>query len=197
MNIIITRHGQTDWNISGKFQGQTNIELNEVGKAQAHETAVSLKNEHIDLIFCSTLNRAIETAEIINEFHNVPIYKDDRLNERYLGIVEGANRDDFVSLKQKFPKLADSLKLIYDGDVADVERKSTFMGRIYDFLDEIIKKYSGKNILVVTHAGVTVPIQAYFEKDNSLDLSNAKRLGNCEVIKYEVWNIKKDGSFNF
>ena len=53
MEIIITRHGQTDWNALGKIQGQTDIELNDTGKKQAEETGILIKNEHIDLVITS------------------------------------------------------------------------------------------------------------------------------------------------
>lgn len=67
MEILLTRHGQTEWNLLKKVQGKADIELNEKGIKQAEETRDSLKNEKIDLILCSPLKRAIQTAEIINQ----------------------------------------------------------------------------------------------------------------------------------
>lgn len=66
MEILLTRHGQTEWNVLKKVQGKADIELNEKGIQQAEETREILKNEKIDLILCSPLKRAIQTAEIIN-----------------------------------------------------------------------------------------------------------------------------------
>lgn len=63
MEILVTRHGQTDWNALGKLQGQTDIELNDIGRQQAKETGKLIKDENIDLIITSPLKRAVETAE--------------------------------------------------------------------------------------------------------------------------------------
>ena len=65
MKILITRHGQTNWNVLGKIQGQTDIELNENGKKQAKEISEYIRNENIELIITSPLKRAKETAEIV------------------------------------------------------------------------------------------------------------------------------------
>ena len=67
MEIFITRHGQTEWNALGKVQGQTDIELNDIGRKQAEETGKLIGNENIDLIIASPLKRARETANIINK----------------------------------------------------------------------------------------------------------------------------------
>lgn len=64
MKIIVTRHGQTDWNVLGKLQGKTDIELNDRGRQQAKETSELIKNENIDIIIISPLKRAKETNEI-------------------------------------------------------------------------------------------------------------------------------------
>ena len=65
MKIYVVRHGQTDWNVAGKCQGRTDIELNNTGIEQAKNTKEQLKNYNIDLIICSPLKRAIKTAEIL------------------------------------------------------------------------------------------------------------------------------------
>ena len=66
MKIYVMRHGQTDWNLAGKAQGRTDIELNDTGIEQAKQTKKQIDNYKIDLIICSPLKRARKTAEIIN-----------------------------------------------------------------------------------------------------------------------------------
>ena len=73
MNIFITRHGQTDWNLERRVQGQTDIDLNETGRLQAEEVREKLLGEDLDLIICSPLKRARHTAEAINRGRNLPI----------------------------------------------------------------------------------------------------------------------------
>ena len=60
------RHGQTNWNINKILQGQTNIDLNETGINQAKAKIEEIKNLDINLIFCSPLNRAAQTAKIVS-----------------------------------------------------------------------------------------------------------------------------------
>ena len=57
MRLLLTRHGQTDWNVAGKIQGLTDIELNETGIMQAKCTGEKLLNENIDIILCSPLKQ--------------------------------------------------------------------------------------------------------------------------------------------
>ena len=95
MSIIITRHGQTDWNFKHLMQGSTDIKLNQKGIEQAEEVASKLEKEIIDLIICSPLVRARQTAEIINKNRNIPIRYDYRIVERDYGEYEGKSSNDF------------------------------------------------------------------------------------------------------
>ena len=81
MEILLTRHGQTEWNLLKKVQGKADIELNEKGIEQARKTRDYLKNEKIDLILCSPLKRAIQTAGIINQGRNIKTIIDERVIE--------------------------------------------------------------------------------------------------------------------
>lgn len=92
MEILLTRHGQTEWNVLGKVQGRADIELNEKGIQQAEETGEALKNEKIDLIICSPLKRAKQTADIICKNRKIPIIYDEDVIERDFGEFEGINK---------------------------------------------------------------------------------------------------------
>lgn len=89
MKLYIIRHGQTDWNIQGKIQGQTDTVLNETGIKQAQIAKENLANTEFDLVICSPLKRAKQTAEIILKERNIPVIFDDRLKETYFGKLEG------------------------------------------------------------------------------------------------------------
>ena len=189
MKILITRHGQTDWNVLGKIQGQTDIELNDNGRQQAKETGELIKNENIDIIITSPLKRAKETAKIINENFNVTIIEDNRLMERNFGKSEGLTKDDRRKLKEINPEVNDVWNYNKNIDFNGMETMQDFCNRIYKFLDEIINKYRYKNILIVTHGGVSVPIKCYFMKyplENLCDRDAVKGLKNCEITKFEL-----------
>ena len=95
MKLLLTRHGQTDWNVAGKIQGITDIELNETGVKQAEATREKLLNQNIDVIISSPLKRARKTAEIIKGERNIPLIIDNGLKERCFGKLEGKTREEF------------------------------------------------------------------------------------------------------
>lgn len=177
MEILLTRHGQTEWNVEGKVQGRVDIVLNENGIKQAIETSKKLENEEIDLIICSPLNRTKQTAEIIKGNKNIPIICDNGLIERDFGEFEGLNKANFDF--EGFWSYKNNYK--YE----KAENIEEFFNRIYNFLDRIKIEYSDKKILLVAHGGVSIPVNCYFngipDDDNLLKLV----LGNCEVIKYK------------
>tara|TARA_R110002049_G_scaffold80045_2_gene203632 strand:- start:1624 stop:2178 length:555 start_codon:yes stop_codon:yes gene_type:complete len=89
MNIVIFRHGQTDWNVEGRLQGSTNIPLNNLGLSQAKELALRLSHISFDLIVSSDLDRAMETAKSLLEYQFCKVEADKRLREIGLGDAEG------------------------------------------------------------------------------------------------------------
>lgn len=95
MRLLLTRHGQTDWNVLGKIQGQTDIELNEIGIKQAEATREKIANQKIDVIISSPQKRAKKTAEIIAKGRNIPIIIDKEIEERNFGKFEGKTREEF------------------------------------------------------------------------------------------------------
>jgi probable phosphoglycerate mutase len=88
-SFYFLRHGQTDWNVAGRFQGHTDIPLNETGVAQAHDAAERLARCRIDVVVASQLIRARKTAEIVAERIGKPLQFDDELMERHFGRFEG------------------------------------------------------------------------------------------------------------
>ena len=171
--IYIVRHGQTNWNLEKRNQGRKNIELNETGINQAKEISDKLKNINFDIVFSSPLKRAYKTAQII---YDKEIITDERLIERSNGDLEGKLNEDFVGLVD----FAD-----YNEDKYNIELLSDFRKRINSFLDEVLNKYKNKNILIVTHAGVSIYMKCYFDGEPANgDYINLK-LKNCEVLKYD------------
>ena len=177
MKLLVVRHGQTDWNIQKRIQGRTDNPLNEVGIMQAHETKEILKNEKIDLIICSNLKRAKQTAEIINENRNIPMKYDDSIIEISYGENEGKNASEFDYVGIWYIDKCVKYK--------DAENVNDVIKRVYTFLDNI-KDYEEKNILLVTHNGVCRVINTYFNgipTDKDIIKLGVK---NCEVVKYDI-----------
>ncbi|MCK4862240.1 MAG: histidine phosphatase family protein, partial [Rhodobacteraceae bacterium] len=86
------RHGQTDWNVEGRYQGSKDIPLNETGVTQAHAAKALMSDLPITHIYSSTLQRARVTADIVNEGLNLPLIDMDGLQECNFGVLEGELR---------------------------------------------------------------------------------------------------------
>ena len=89
MKIYLMRHGKTEWNKIGKFQGQVDTPLAKEGILQAQKTSEGMKEIPFDCIFSSPLKRAYMTAQIIRGDREIPLIRDNRLKEMSFGIYEG------------------------------------------------------------------------------------------------------------
>ncbi len=170
--IYFVRHGQTEWNKIGKMQGHIDIELDSEGKEQAKIVKDKLQGIKFDKVFCSPLKRAKQTAQIIC---NQEITIDNRLIERYNGELEGKLKTE-IDVWTDFNDPNDTR--------FGIEPLNIFKERINNFLEEIIKNYKDKNILVVTHAGVCLYVRCYFEGEPDGNLNEKYKLKNCEVLSY-------------
>lgn len=178
MKIYSTRHGETQWNAEDKIVGTTDITLSEKGIEQAKELAKKIKkNCEIQQIIASPMLRAMHTAQIISEEIDVQIIFDERLREWDYGSYEGMDRctDGFFENKRNF-----GVKMGGKG-----ESFLQLTHRVYSFLDEIIAKYRGKNVLIVSHGGVCRAIETYF-KDMTTDEFSNWFAENCQLLEYEI-----------
>lgn len=142
MSVIVwlVRHGETEWNAAGRFQGWTDVPLNATGRSQAEALAKVLEDESFDGVWSSDLERAVETARIALAEPT----EDRRLRELDFGDIEGALWD------QLDPEIRAALK---DFDVFESpggESAAGFIDRVFGFLDGLP---TGRHI-VFAHGGV-------------------------------------------
>ena len=105
VRIILVRHGETEWNRTHRFQGRSNVPLNEKGKKQARALALALKDEPLSAIYSSPLLRAMETANFIKVFHpSVPLFGEPGLVEMDLGDFEGLEAQHWATKYPDFLK---------------------------------------------------------------------------------------------
>ncbi|HUF75932.1 MAG TPA: histidine phosphatase family protein [Longimicrobiales bacterium] len=95
--IYFVRHGQSEWNAIQRFQGQWNSDLSELGRRQAEQTGRLLADLGIQALFASPLDRARQTAEIVNRHLRLPVAFDDRIKEWDCGDWSGHLREDVLS----------------------------------------------------------------------------------------------------
>ena len=179
LNLMITRHGETDWNKYEKAQGVSNIPLNQTGIRQAYCLKNKLVPESIDLVICSPLKRARTTAEIAIGDRGIPIIEDDRLIERNFGTLEGKPYSGIDFEKVWAPEN----NFAYCASLG-VEAVPTLFSRVYDFIAEAEHVYKGKNILVVSHGCVSIAITHFYGKRSITYRPLPEFLDNCELKKF-------------
>jgi uncharacterized phosphatase len=141
--LCLIRHGETDWNASGRLQGCEDIELNEAGRNQARHLAGYLRNEHWEVIISSPLKRALETAQIIASHLSITdIRIEETLKERDYGSASGLLPDE---RRSRFP----------DGIIPDQEDFESLRMRAMAALHKIAKNWEGKHILMISHGALT------------------------------------------
>ena len=151
-SITVVRHGETDWNVSRQLQGRQNSKLTANGLKQAQLTAEALKGIAFDALYTSDLKRALETTEIINQYHNLEIQIDKSLAERNFGVMEGLTSEE---LKEKYPEIySNYLARKEDFQIPGGESLISFMDRVKQSLENIIRVHEGRHILIITHGGV-------------------------------------------
>lgn len=156
MRLILVRHGETDWNRLHLIQGQHNIPLNEVGKTQAKSIALALKEEKVEAIYSSTLQRALETAEEIKRFHQVNIEHLDGLMELDVGKLDGMNGLEVKTRYPEFFRLWES-----DAALAQLpggESLTELQNRVWSSIQGVIARNHNDPIIVVGHFFVILSI---------------------------------------
>ena len=173
MKIIVLRHEKTDYNIEGKVQGLIDIPLHKLGIASCQKLRDDLKKFSIDYVISSPLKRARQTATLVSD---APLFLDDRLIERNLGLYEGKDKSLYDSC----------LYADYDLNSTQngVESVRDVLERIFDFLDEIVKD-NDKTVLLVSHGGIIKFIPYYFSELPKHGILNAYTIDNGEYFVFE------------
>lgn len=151
ITLILTRHGETDWNRAGKLAGSSNnSRLTPRAYRETRLLAERLKDFDIDVIYSSKLKRAVETSKIIAKLLNKKVIYLFGLNERSWGEYEGQMKDDV------FRKLEEmDLEARFNYKPKGGESWRGFEERLDKSFKKIISENEGKTVLVVFHAGAT------------------------------------------
>ncbi|MGN6744061.1 MAG: histidine phosphatase family protein [Amnibacterium sp.] len=140
-DLVLVRHGETEWNRLGRVQGRTDIPLNETGRRQARAAGRRLREQRWDGIVASPLSRAAETAEIIAAEVGLPGPElVEALVERDYGAAEGLTGEE---LDRRF-----------DGVLAARESREAVLERAKPALLALAERHPGRRLLVVSHGGV-------------------------------------------
>ncbi|GAA2753337.1 histidine phosphatase family protein [Amnibacterium kyonggiense] len=140
-DLVLVRHGETEWNRLGKVQGRTDIPLNDTGREQARATAERLQGQEFDAVAASPLSRAAETAQIIADGLGIgPVELVDALVERNYGEAEGMTGADIDAR--------------FGGRLEAQETREETVERAKPALIALADRHPGQRVLVVSHGGV-------------------------------------------
>nr|WP_315028600.1 2,3-bisphosphoglycerate-dependent phosphoglycerate mutase [uncultured Chryseobacterium sp.] len=176
--LFLVRHGQSLWNLENRFTGWQDIDLTDLGREEARHAGISLRGEKIDIAFTSILIRAQHTLDIILKEigePNIPIIRDQALNERSYGDLEGLNKaetalkygDEQVHIWRRsfdvVPPGGESLKDTYNRVIPYYEKE----------IIPLLKK--GENVLIVAHGNSLRALIMYLE-----------HLSPAEILEREI-----------
>ena len=171
--IILVRHGETEWNVKEVFRGRIDVGLNETGVKQAKLLARHLSNIKIDAIYSSALKRALTTAEKIASYHKLDVVITPGLMDLDFGEWQGLPRqevkDRYKELYAQWLNHPEQVRMPAGESLDDVR------GRVMSVVDRVIAKYEG-SVVIASHRVVNkVLICALLGLDNS-----------------HFWNIEQD-----
>ncbi|MCO5122682.1 MAG: histidine phosphatase family protein [Rhizobacter sp.] len=150
--VILIRHGETDWNVQGRFQGQIDVPLNAFGERQAVRMATRLAQERVDVMYCSDLLRTRQTAAPAERELRLSAAPDAALREQHFGVLEGLS---FEEVRARHPnELAGWMLHDPDYTLPEGESVRRFHARVVGALNALAARHAGQRLAVVTHGGV-------------------------------------------
>jgi probable phosphoglycerate mutase len=155
-NLYVIRHGETDWNKNQRFQGQTDVKLNDTGREQAIALKPLMQQLQIESVYASTLSRAYETAELAVQDLKLSIQKDERLRETNIGVAEGMTLAEII---EKFSEESLLKWRSYDERLLDFsfengESKRQMMYRVRQAFLDIAQNSNRQSVAIFSHGMV-------------------------------------------
>ena len=172
--LVLIRHGQSLWNAENRFTGWTDIDLSKKGEKDAKAAGEKLENVSFDVVHTSALMRAQRTAEIIIKNNkiseNIPTYKDERLNERHYGSLQGLNKTE--TAEKYGPEQVHIWRRSFDIAPPDGESLKMTAERTLPYFKEDVLKHlnEGKNVLISAHGNSLRSIVMHIENISKEDI---------------------------
>jgi broad specificity phosphatase PhoE len=174
--LVLIRHGETDWNIEGRYQGQADPPLNAKGVIQAQKLAQDLQNSGLQFLYTSPLLRTKQTAEIVSDKLRIPETDEPRLMEIHQGDWQTRLRSEIQTL---YPDLFKTWETNpWEVSPPGGEHLSEVQARVNEAIDDILRTNSHHKIGLVTHRIPIALIKVRFQKMDpdivrSIQLPNA------------------------
>lgn len=190
LRVLLVRHGETEWNVQGRYQGQVDTDLSPRGREQGQKLAAALKDLPIDRFFAGPLKRAYETAEMCAAYHHLPVTADERLTEIAHGTWEGRYSEDIAKtdgpLLEAWHKAPETVTMPEGESLEDVRV------RVRAAFDDYAARFDGETILVAAHDAVNKAIIIDLLGMSLSRFWQVKQDNTCvNVLEYEngTWRV--------
>lgn len=181
--IILIRHGETEWNVVGRLQGQHDSLLTAAGMKQAKGLARRMKSDQFSHLYSSDLGRTMSTAQEIAHLTQHEVIPDKRLREKSLGILEGLT---WSQAGERHPQVIKGLEQQGNAYVVpEGESTDQMLARTLDFLEEMAVRHTGGRIAAVTHGAV---LSALFRHLLGIPLDTPRRFHILNTSIHEIAN---------
>ncbi len=165
--ILLARHGETDWNRVGRWQGHADPPLNDAGRSQAAELAERLAGDGIAAIYSSDLARASQTARVVAERLGLDVVEDPGLREIDVGSWSGLTR---AEVEERFPE---GYARWRGGEIGhDGETREQLTDRVVAAVERVAADHPEGTVLVVTHGGAIRALRRHAEGDPGDPIEN-------------------------
>ncbi|MCB1024789.1 MAG: histidine phosphatase family protein [Acidobacteria bacterium] len=184
--LLLVRHGQSAKNVEGRFGGHSLTSLSELGRKQAEITAAAIAGEGASIIYSSDLPRAVQTASPLADRLNIEIIKTEAFRERHVGVLEGLT---FPEAKKAHPN--DYYALVrrdVNHKITDGESYRELLGRATGLLNDILRTYKGKKIVIFSHTGTICFVSLYLMNAIHSKTRTTPWLltSNCGINRFEI-----------
>ncbi len=160
-NLWLIRHGETDWDIEGRWQGQADIPLNAAGRLQALTLAQQLQRISFSAIYTSDLIRAEETAAVLAHRTGLPLQRDSRLREIDQGKWEGLR---LIEIETHYARLYQQHQIDpFSIAPPNGETAAQVLERVGAAVQDIVRRYPKKDIALVGHGFVFALLKQHYE----------------------------------
>lgn len=192
--FTLVRHGETEWNLSGRWQGHADAPLTDRGEAQARALGERFRGQIFDVCYTSDLGRAVRTTELILGPSGMQFETDERLRERDLGVIQGLTTKEML---KRCPEVYEAFRIKGpDYLVPEGESFRQFHERCVEALEDFASRHQGERVLLVTHGGVLGAIFRYVAQV-PLEAPRGYVLLNCSVNVVDklgdTWNLSHWG----
>ena len=181
-HLWLVRHGQTNWNLEGRYQGQADVPLNEAGWAQARALLTEWPARDFAAIYSSDMRRALDTAQLIGAHLNLPVEIDRRLREVGLGLWEGMVVGDIQAkyAAEWLERTSDPLNARPPGG----ETLAEVAVRAWAAADDLARAHDSREVVVVAH-GLTLAAIRVRALSLPLEVAYAHVPDNCRPERVE------------